>query len=599
MPTTRLDHAADFDDFYLASRRRLVLQAYALTGDLSAARSAVRDAFVAARHHWRKVGRLPDPEEWVRPRAWAMAQRRHVARLWHREKGHHRRAEERARRPAPPARPAAQGAAAGPPRRPHHTRASAASWARRPARVEEQLDRGDPRPSATETGTPSRRRPRRDRVARPDRRGDRTAPPAPIRRASGRRRRRLHAVGGVVVLLALTSPAACSSSGAGSSKPAAAADPEPAPKPVTEEMLLSLRAGAAAGPADPGGACSTPRTTPPAPASTPCARTTRFADPRGRGTFVRKFAAAGTTAAPPTSRPWRSRAPREAAADGVPDDAGLVRRLQRGPAPAARTPTACAGSARQAQMLKLRIPNDVRPHLRRRGRPHRLGDRLDRHRRRIDGRPIAVAPRRHGADRGRAQPLRRRPVGPLPDHGHGRAGAAAAVRRDARHARRRRPARRRHASTGPGSGPTRCRRRPNIAATTCDKANFVRAGAPRAATRTFLIPQAQAAQALRHHRDGRRLPRPAQGPRLRAHASRRRWRRCEKKDLGAEVSSEVAEPRGYRGSEYALWRLDSEINEHVDGGLLDGHRPGGPLRRPGELHADRWATTSTRTPSRR
>src|SRR6478735_2002847 len=77
----------DFDDFYLSTRRRLVLQAYALTGDLSAGRQAVREAFVAARHHWRKVGRLPDPEEWVRPRAWAMAQRRHVARLWHREKG--------------------------------------------------------------------------------------------------------------------------------------------------------------------------------------------------------------------------------------------------------------------------------------------------------------------------------------------------------------------------------------------------------------------------------------------------------------------------------------------------------------------------------
>src|SRR4051812_6565258 len=77
----------DFDEFYLTSRRRLVLETYALTGDLSAARSAVRDAFEAASHHWRKVSRLSDPEEWVRPRAWAMAQRRHVARLWHREKG--------------------------------------------------------------------------------------------------------------------------------------------------------------------------------------------------------------------------------------------------------------------------------------------------------------------------------------------------------------------------------------------------------------------------------------------------------------------------------------------------------------------------------
>ena len=41
----------EFDDFYLASRRRLVLETYALTGDLAAARGAVADAFVAARHH--------------------------------------------------------------------------------------------------------------------------------------------------------------------------------------------------------------------------------------------------------------------------------------------------------------------------------------------------------------------------------------------------------------------------------------------------------------------------------------------------------------------------------------------------------------------
>src|SRR3954449_4649495 len=77
----------DFDDFYLTSRRRLVLSAYALTGDLAAARNAVSDAFVAARHHWRKVGRLPDPQERGRPRAWALVRRRHVARRWHRGKG--------------------------------------------------------------------------------------------------------------------------------------------------------------------------------------------------------------------------------------------------------------------------------------------------------------------------------------------------------------------------------------------------------------------------------------------------------------------------------------------------------------------------------
>jgi len=75
-----------FDAFYKTSRDRLLLQTYALTGDLPAARSSVRDAFVAAWHHWRKVGRKRDPEAWLRPNAWAQAQRRHTARPWHRDK---------------------------------------------------------------------------------------------------------------------------------------------------------------------------------------------------------------------------------------------------------------------------------------------------------------------------------------------------------------------------------------------------------------------------------------------------------------------------------------------------------------------------------
>ena len=77
----------DFDAFYKAAQHRLLLQTYALTGDLPAARGAVRDAFVHAWHHWRKVSRLEDPETAVRPTAWRHAQRRHTARLWHRDKG--------------------------------------------------------------------------------------------------------------------------------------------------------------------------------------------------------------------------------------------------------------------------------------------------------------------------------------------------------------------------------------------------------------------------------------------------------------------------------------------------------------------------------
>lgn len=76
-----------FDDFYKDVRTRLLLLTYCLTGDLPAARAAVRDAFVVTSHHWRKVKRLEDPEAWVRVRACAHAQRRHTAKLWHREKG--------------------------------------------------------------------------------------------------------------------------------------------------------------------------------------------------------------------------------------------------------------------------------------------------------------------------------------------------------------------------------------------------------------------------------------------------------------------------------------------------------------------------------
>ena len=80
------DPTAEFDAFYKAARDRLLLQTYALTGDLGAARSAVRDAYVVAWHHWRKTSRLDDPESSVRPHAWRHAARRATVRPWHKEK---------------------------------------------------------------------------------------------------------------------------------------------------------------------------------------------------------------------------------------------------------------------------------------------------------------------------------------------------------------------------------------------------------------------------------------------------------------------------------------------------------------------------------
>lgn len=88
MRTTARDHAA-FETFYRDARNRLLLQTWALTGDLSAAEKAVRDAFIIAWHHWRKLRRLPDParEDWVRPLAWQRARRRHSVPHLHGERG--------------------------------------------------------------------------------------------------------------------------------------------------------------------------------------------------------------------------------------------------------------------------------------------------------------------------------------------------------------------------------------------------------------------------------------------------------------------------------------------------------------------------------
>src|SRR5680860_1554524 len=215
MPTTSSSADPDFDQFYLASRRRLVLEAYALTGDLSAARSAVRDAFVPARQHWGRVGRLSDPEEWVRPRAWAMAQRRHVARLWHREKGltdEHKGVLDALHRLPDQQRKVLL-----------LSHLAATSFCRRTDCTKE---------GATDNGVLNAIEslaPIAEAAALPQL--------VAIHRG-GTRRRRLHAVVGVVALLVFTLACGTFVVRGGVEQPASAV-PERKPRPVTEEMMLS------------------------------------------------------------------------------------------------------------------------------------------------------------------------------------------------------------------------------------------------------------------------------------------------------------------------------------------------------------------------
>ena len=57
---------SDLDDLYDASYRRLVVQLYAICGDLSDAEDAVQEAFVMAIRRAREFRRVSNPEAWVR-----------------------------------------------------------------------------------------------------------------------------------------------------------------------------------------------------------------------------------------------------------------------------------------------------------------------------------------------------------------------------------------------------------------------------------------------------------------------------------------------------------------------------------------------------
>ena len=61
MPT-----AIDINELYDASYRRLVVQLYAICGDLAEAEDAVQDAFVTALRKKTQLALVSNPEAWVR-----------------------------------------------------------------------------------------------------------------------------------------------------------------------------------------------------------------------------------------------------------------------------------------------------------------------------------------------------------------------------------------------------------------------------------------------------------------------------------------------------------------------------------------------------
>lgn len=69
--------AQSFDEFYLASVRRLTSHVHAMTGNLADAEDIVQEAFAKAWQHWGKVSGYSDPEAWVRTVAF-----RHRISVW-------------------------------------------------------------------------------------------------------------------------------------------------------------------------------------------------------------------------------------------------------------------------------------------------------------------------------------------------------------------------------------------------------------------------------------------------------------------------------------------------------------------------------------
>jgi len=58
--------AADFENFYLGTRHRLLRYAYGLTGDLVEAQDFTQEAYARAWSRWRRLRLYEQPEAWLR-----------------------------------------------------------------------------------------------------------------------------------------------------------------------------------------------------------------------------------------------------------------------------------------------------------------------------------------------------------------------------------------------------------------------------------------------------------------------------------------------------------------------------------------------------
>jgi DNA-directed RNA polymerase specialized sigma24 family protein len=287
-----------FDAFYRSTRGPIMHQTFALTGDLPAATRAVQESYVAAWQHWRKVSTLPDPEAWVRPRAWNTAQRRHTARIWHRSKGlapeHKAVLDGIAKLPAADRRMLLLTQLAGLPLE------DAAREARLTQPVAERSLRSGVTGLATQLGVDPAQ-------VRGELLGLREAihaavlPRPSIVRRAGRKRRHSHAVVGVVgaVLVAVGAGALADEPDASRAEPVHLIEPAKPADPAsvdarhpTADQLLDADQISRLGPGQHWKVTRTGNNTSGDGINTICQQS-RFADPDGLSAIVRHFSAAG------------------------------------------------------------------------------------------------------------------------------------------------------------------------------------------------------------------------------------------------------------------------------------------------------------------
>src|SRR3954447_24632689 len=541
MPT-----AEEFDEFYLDSRRRLVHQTFAVTGDLSASRTAVRDAYVAARHHWNKVGRMADPEQWVRPRAWAIAQRRHTARPWHKEKSLlpeqaellealHKLSDAQRKTlvlthlAVEPLTDIGREIGETQEKAEHHLQTATAALA---LALDGDATAIRSRLQALGDAADTIRLPR----------------PQTVRR-NGLRRRRNHAVVGSLVAVLVTV-------GVGALVLPASSGTRPAPKPgalVSKRMLLADDQVTGLAPKQPWTLTGTSDNTSGEGLNTMC-QTARFADPDGLGTWVRTFATnrperrlvqtveissspAAAKKAFDTTMGWYSgcKVPRIQLVDaytvqGLGDQAVVMR--MRIPSKDPRSfvvGIARSGSLTTSTVLETHTPVPAAPT----GLVSALTSSVQNLcESRVAGTCIGAVSTSPTLPPATGEAPGMLAIADLP--------AVAGVM---------------DAWAGTDAAPATV----NIAATTCDRTDFAKAGAVRSMTRTYLIPEAHLPQRFGLTETLGELPSPRAASALVARIGAR-MKACPDKELGSTVNHAVVKLRSGTPS-YAMWRLENQVNQ--------------------------------------